>query len=65
METEKNKKYGCRIFCVCLPNDFYDDKTSFEKIAEFGGTKHCLNANSLESLYRIFNEISDTIQKIF
>ena len=53
METEKNKKYGCRIFCVCLQDDYYhdyDDKTSFEKIAEFGGTKHCLNADSLESL---------------
>ena len=66
METEKNKKYGCKIFSIFFQNyDLEKAKDTLEKIANYGETNHYLNSNSLDSLYNTFNNISDIIEKTF
>ena len=68
MEYEKDKEYGLQIFCVFFQNFFFynaeESMKTLEQIAELGRTK-MLRADSLDSLYRVFNNISDTIQKTF
>ena len=66
MEYEKNKQYGCKIFCVFFQNyNVNESKNTLERIANIGKTEHYLPANSLDSLYNTFNNISNTIQKTF
>ena len=65
MENEKGKKYGLKIFCVFFQNyNVEESKDTLEKIAEIGGTE-LLRSNSLDSLYKVFDNISDTLQKTF
>ena len=65
MEYEKDKEYGLQIFCVFFQNyNVEESMKTLEQIVELGRTK-MLRADSLDSLYRVFNNISDTIQKTF
>lgn len=65
MENEKNKKYGLKIFCIFFQNwNAEESKHTLETIAEIGGTE-LLRANSLDALYKVFDNISETVQKTF
>ena len=65
MEYEKDKEYGLQIFCVFFQNyNVEESMKTLEQIAELGKTK-ILRADSLDSLYTVFNNISDKIQKTF
>ena len=67
MESEINKADGCRISSVFFQPNYSSEeaKNTLNKIAEYGGTKEYLNSKSLDSLYNVFNKISDTIEKTF
>lgn len=64
MENEKNKKYGCRIFCIYFNNGSEEEaRNNLINIANLGKTNKLYDSNSLDSLNNIFVDISNIIQK--
>lgn len=69
MKDEK-KENGCRIFCIFFENEIrgfnYEVKGKakdiLKQIAKLGETGDYHNSNSLNSLYIIFDKISNSIQ---
>ena len=70
MIGETNKENGCRIFCIFFENKIsgYNNevkenaKDILKQIAKIGETGDYYNSNSLNSLFRIFDKISNSIQ---
>ena len=63
MKEEKERKNGCKIFCIFFKSEYGSyGKDSLKKIAKLGQTEDIYNPTSLESLCNVFYKIADIIQ---